>query len=282
MVLICIIKYAGKANQAWPGIKTLAKNSGMSERHVRRTIRQLEDLDLLRTETRPGHSSLYHIPEFTLQEKQLTGTWYHIQGADHQSAPPGPAVRTPRTTSPPTPDCQSAEYYQRTLSKNISLSVPFSDNGTVHHNNEKPERDFYDQELIEAWQEQFSTSHHPETPKEQQAMDWMLFAAKNNQLSAIQSPLAYLRTITRNGHPLNYPPFRERQVSKCSRIARSPPSPLERWKLINQVHRTMYILEAKESGVQEHELEEKAFHIFAAEYEKELGGQKIALSCNAP
>jgi len=282
MVLICIIKYAGKASQAWPGIKTLAKNSGMSERHVRRTLRQLEELDLLRTETRPGHSSLYHIPEFTLQDKKLVGRWSHLQGADQQSAPPGPPVRTPRTDSPPTPDCQSAEYYHRSISKNLSLEKASITAPKIIDNKKEGERDFIDHDLVKAWEEEFSLPHQPGSLKEMQAMDWMLFAARNNQFVEIKSPVAYLRTITRQGHPANFPTFHDRQKQRRLQRARSTPSPLERWQLINQVHRHMYMLEARESGAQEDAVEETAFHIFAAEYEKELAGQKIALSCNAP
>lgn len=103
-------------------------------------------------------------------------------------------------------------------------------------------------------------------------MDWMLFAAKNNQLSGIKSPIAYLKTITRKGHPVNFPSLKERIAQVKERII-PPPSSMQRWQMINQVHKNLYLYEAKASGIQEDQIEETAYHLFAAEYEKELGEQ---------
>lgn len=282
MVLICILKYAGKSGQAWPGLKTIAKISSMSDRHVRRTLRQLEELDLLRTETRPGYSSLYHIPEYTLENGKLAGIWEYPPGADQQAAPSGPPVLTPRTNSPPTPDCQSLKHYQRKISKNLSLALPNPSLSKAPENSKPAERDFFDLDLIKAWEREFSIPHQPESPKEMLAMDFMLFAATNKQLLEIKSPLAYLKTITRQGHPINHPSFHERKEKEKQLHKHKILTPTQRWEIINQVHKSMYFIEAREKGVQEDQVEQTAFNLFALEYQKELAGQKMTSSHNTP
>ncbi len=61
-VLAALGTYADKDGRCWPAIPTLAKRTGMSERHARACLRNLETLGYVETESRPGQSSMYRIP----------------------------------------------------------------------------------------------------------------------------------------------------------------------------------------------------------------------------
>ena len=61
-VLAALGAHADKGGRCWPAIPTLAKRTGMSERHVRTCLRNLETLSYVETESRPGQSSMYLIP----------------------------------------------------------------------------------------------------------------------------------------------------------------------------------------------------------------------------
>ena len=55
--------------------------------------------------------------------------------------------------------------------------------------------------LAKAWADAFSTQYHAISAAEQNAMDYMLYAYKNNQLHGVKSPIGYLKTLVKNGHP---------------------------------------------------------------------------------
>lgn len=55
--------------------------------------------------------------------------------------------------------------------------------------------------LAKAWASAFSTQYHAISAAEQNAMDYMLYAYKNNQLHGVKSPIGYLKTLVKNGHP---------------------------------------------------------------------------------
>ncbi len=61
-VLSALGTYADKEGRCWPAVPTIARRIGMSERHARTSIRNLENLGYLETEARPGLSSMYQIP----------------------------------------------------------------------------------------------------------------------------------------------------------------------------------------------------------------------------
>ncbi len=61
-VLTALSAYADKQGRCWPSTPTIASRTGISERHVRTCLRNLERLDYIKTERRPGLSSMYRIP----------------------------------------------------------------------------------------------------------------------------------------------------------------------------------------------------------------------------
>jgi len=79
---------------------------------------------------------------------------------------------------------------------------------------QKPRQEWFDASLIDAWSSAFSTRYRPITEQEQWAMDFMLYAHSGGKLVAIKSPVAYLKTLVRNGHPEDFPSFQERRKKK--------------------------------------------------------------------
>ena len=61
-VLAALCTYADKNGKCWPSTRTLASRTGISDRHVRTCLRNLERLDYIKTKRRPGLSSMYRIP----------------------------------------------------------------------------------------------------------------------------------------------------------------------------------------------------------------------------
>ena len=61
-VLAALGAYADKNRRCWPATSTLANKTGMSERHARTSLRNLENTGYVETESRPGQSSVYRIP----------------------------------------------------------------------------------------------------------------------------------------------------------------------------------------------------------------------------
>ena len=272
MVLISIIKFAGKANRAWPGINTIAANGSMSKRQAARTLQDLGSKDLIRIETRSGRTNLYHIPYFIIDDGKLIPHWNPDSTPAPESPHPCPPVRG---VMPPghvgvtdrhgSHDCQSPEQYQRTISKKISQREKPKPPAAKNETNENEKNDFFDSELIQTWSEHFSTQHQPQSADEQTAMDWMLFAAKSNQLCEIKSPIAYLKAITRKGHSQDFIPFQTRKVSAATPIYFQHNAE-QKWACINSVYKMGLFLEAKKKGIPEHQYEEFAYQIFEKEY----------------
>ena len=61
-VLAALCAYADKQGRCWPSTPTLASRTGICERHVRTCLRNLERFEYIKTERRPGQSSMYRIP----------------------------------------------------------------------------------------------------------------------------------------------------------------------------------------------------------------------------
>ncbi len=61
-VLAALGAHADKNGRCWPATPTLANATGMSERHARTSLRNLENIGYVETESRPGQSSMYRIP----------------------------------------------------------------------------------------------------------------------------------------------------------------------------------------------------------------------------
>ena len=93
--------------------------------------------------------------------------------------------------------------------------------------------DWHNQTLIYAWQSAFSLRYQPVSPEEQTAMDYMLFAHNNNRLGDIKAPVAYLKTIIKNGHPLDFPSFIDRKESMDKQEVAKDKKHEEEQKIIN-------------------------------------------------
>ena len=61
-VFAALSAYADKEGRCWPATPTLADRTGMSERHIRTSLRNLETFDYVETKKRPGQSNIYRIP----------------------------------------------------------------------------------------------------------------------------------------------------------------------------------------------------------------------------
>ncbi len=61
-MLAALGAHADKNGRCWPATTTLANETSMSERHARTSLRNLENIGYVVTESRPGQSSMYWIP----------------------------------------------------------------------------------------------------------------------------------------------------------------------------------------------------------------------------
>ena len=96
LVLLKLADHADSDGICWPGTKHIARDTGLSDRTVRRTMRTCERMGLVESEARPGMATRYRLK---------LAEWlaeYDAQGADTVSAP------TPDTVSPPGGDRQTA------------------------------------------------------------------------------------------------------------------------------------------------------------------------------
>ena len=271
LTLASLLRFAGKDDSAWPGLKRLARCTSSSVRQVQRILEELQKLQLLRIDRRAGTTSMYHIPELELIGKTLLGIWENS---------PQYKPTTPDTTSPlpchdvvggTTPchgggDMVSPKQYHLTSSNKNSHSTEGSTPSPAPEKlHQKKERENFNFDLIKAWNDQFATSHQPANDKEAEAMDWMLHAIGNQEISNIKSPVGYLKTVCRNGHRTDFPEFAKRK-SKQTLPAYLIPSASEKWKLINQTHRQLFLMDAEDQGIPENKREEFAFQLFEKEY----------------
>ncbi len=108
-VLAALSAYADKEGRCWPATPTLADRTGMSERHIRTSLRNLETFDYIETEKRPGQSSMYRIPRnYTagVPRKQAAGV--EPDPGTILPEPRNPTAGDPGTPLPGTPelDCR--------------------------------------------------------------------------------------------------------------------------------------------------------------------------------
>ncbi len=88
-VLAALGAYADQNRTCWPATSTLANKTGMSERHARTSLRNLENIGYVVTESRPGQSSMYRIPR-----NQAAGVPRNSAAGVEPN--PGPIVPEPR------------------------------------------------------------------------------------------------------------------------------------------------------------------------------------------
>lgn len=61
LVLIALADWCNDAGICWPSISTLARKTSLSERGLRKVLRNLEEAGLLETEIKPGKGNLYQL-----------------------------------------------------------------------------------------------------------------------------------------------------------------------------------------------------------------------------
>ena len=98
--------------------------------------------------------------------------------------------------------------------RNDQLLADWTAERSSYPRRQKPRQEWLDASLIDAWSSAFSTRYRPITEQEQWAMDFMLYAHSGRKLVAIKYPVAYLKTLVRNGHPEEFLPFQERRRKK--------------------------------------------------------------------
>ncbi|MCH7945416.1 MAG: helix-turn-helix domain-containing protein [Armatimonadetes bacterium] len=103
-VLAALGTYADKDGRCWPAIPTLAKRTGMSERHIHRCLRALAKHGYVEIEQRAGQSSVYRIPM-----TQVSG----VEGGT-----PDVGVRDPCHGSQGTPDVGVTQNVPKNDTKN--------------------------------------------------------------------------------------------------------------------------------------------------------------------
>lgn len=97
LILLCLADHADDAGRCYPSVSRLVKKSGLSERAVRKNVRELEAAGLLRIEENAGPKgcNVYHVtpaPRAPLHEM-----------------PPAPDAPPPCTTCTPTPAPRAPE-----------------------------------------------------------------------------------------------------------------------------------------------------------------------------
>ena len=111
-VLAALAAYVDKEGRCWPSTTTMANKTGMSERHARTCLRDLENLGYVETKSRPGQSSIYHLP-------RNSGTGVSLDPGTQGPGYPGTKVPLPRNLEPGDPGTEvPTNYNQGTRTKN--------------------------------------------------------------------------------------------------------------------------------------------------------------------
>lgn len=104
LLLICISYRAGEDGDCWASAPTLAEDTGLSERHVRRELAALVQCGALTADMRPGRTTVYRVSGQIPTPDTVSGvkTPGHPVTPDTTSGHPGHGV-TPDAVSPLTP-----------------------------------------------------------------------------------------------------------------------------------------------------------------------------------
>ena len=98
-----------------------------------------------------------------------------------------------------------------------SYSLPFLSSNSPKAPKKQADKggfDWKNPELIKTWQSIFSQQYQPVNTNEQKIMDFMIFSRKNGRITQVNHPVAYLKTLAKNGYPSDFPSFSDRQKSK--------------------------------------------------------------------
>jgi len=104
LVLLAISHHLGSNETCWPGLARLAHFTGLTDRSVRRILRELEGTGLLSVDSRPGQSSVYTVRWDDLPRTKCPPGHY---------VPPDTVSPPPRTLCPPTPDTVSPKGFKK-------------------------------------------------------------------------------------------------------------------------------------------------------------------------
>lgn len=106
LVMLALADNANDQGECYPSMTMLARKTCLSDRSVRGTVRDLETAGFVRSEARPGTSTLYHLN--VLPRNVVPPTPEGRSGPEPGAAPEGGAA-LPGTTFPPTPEPHSGD-----------------------------------------------------------------------------------------------------------------------------------------------------------------------------
>lgn len=96
LVALALADMADDDGRCWPGVATLCRKTGQSERTVQSALAELEAGGSLRRDERPGRSSVYHITPADFAPPQDS----HPTPAESAPQPPQPSHPTPADFAP--------------------------------------------------------------------------------------------------------------------------------------------------------------------------------------
>lgn len=111
LVLIALADQANDKGECWPGATSISKRTGLSDRTIRRAMRDLEDAGYLRTRFRSGHSSMFTVPLIHTPDRVSAPTPDSLSGTPDTVSPP------PRTLCPPEPSFEPSLTKSREKSR---------------------------------------------------------------------------------------------------------------------------------------------------------------------
>lgn len=95
LVLISLADQANDEGMCWPSVSSLIRRTGMSERSIRYSVKQLENLGFLKIKIRVGHSSFYTITPTGARRAPARNAPASV------APPPAPDAPTPAPRAPP-------------------------------------------------------------------------------------------------------------------------------------------------------------------------------------
>jgi len=212
LLIIALKRFAGRADRAWPGEKTLARLVSCTDRQIRKCLRSLKEKGLIDIIPRPGGTNIYLLPAYELRGDQLVGIWpeevdlRQILGPEEspltQSEKPRGRNHIPggRNDIPGGAEPRSAEkYINKNNNKNTYKSLSSKKSSTENvRARPSPKCSPEEREIFEEWEKTFKKRlpmkflRHPSSSI---CCDYMLYLARERKLPELYSPLGYLRRL---------------------------------------------------------------------------------------
>ena len=197
MLLILLKKCAGKACKAYPGKQTLAKWMGCSPRTVQRSLRRLEQAQLLKIIRRKNQTNLYFLGDYILTEGYLQAVWPESLRGDRESL--GGDRESPQGETERHPKNKREKYSLKNKSSSSNKTI---DKETMT--------------IFERWTKIFGQS----VPEKHRASlkryaDYMLYLYEKGELPEIRKPVAYLKQMKKNGiAEQGWPDYKKREEQR--------------------------------------------------------------------